>query len=398
MKKTLLAISLTLATGTAMADARTSAMGGAGVASANYLSAPFVNPALLTSYKDSDDFGLLLPSINVFSYNSDELIDKVDNLQNSYDSLDSLMASGSLDQTAIQNSASQLRDDFSALSGASLGGEGNLAFALSIPNQYLTTTVFAQTTFDISARTNIADADVALLDNIANETNPLNFASYDLDDLSSSAGLMGVAISEFGLSFAKEFELNGQKFSVGISPKYQQVDTFNYLVDVESFEEDDFDGDAYSNGESNFNLDIGATYAIDDNWTVALVGKNLIEESYQSIAINGEQFTYEVEALFTAGVAYNSDFFNASLDVDLTDQQHFNDADKTQYVRAGAEVNAWDWAKVRVGYRHDLEDNRDDVATAGLGFSLWDTVNLDITALYSGEDEFGAGMQTSFTF
>ena len=44
-------------------NARQDAMGGAGVSSANYLSAPFYNPALLALSDDSDQVGLLLPVV-----------------------------------------------------------------------------------------------------------------------------------------------------------------------------------------------------------------------------------------------------------------------------------------------------------------------------------------------
>lgn len=44
-------------------QSRSDAMGGTGVASAHYLSAPLMNPALLARYSQTDDFGLRLPAI-----------------------------------------------------------------------------------------------------------------------------------------------------------------------------------------------------------------------------------------------------------------------------------------------------------------------------------------------
>jgi hypothetical protein len=395
MKKTLLALSVSLISTSVLADVRTAAMGGAGVASSNYLSAPFVNPALLADYKDSDDFGLLLPSIQAIVSDSNDLVDKVDALQASYESLDALIASGDISNlSAIQSGATQLSSDFSALSGTSANVEGNLAFALSIPNKYLATTVFAQTSFDISSNIIISDSDVALLDGIASAS----VLPTDLNALTSSAMILGASVSEFGISLAKNFEFNDYSYSFGVSPKYQRVDTFNYIVDVESFDQDNFDSDQYTNDNGNFNVDVGASVSLSDSWKFGLVGKDLIKETYQTIDLNGQSFSYEIAPKFTAGIAYNSSVLNASFDIDLNETKKFDLDDETQFARIGAEINAFDWAKIRVGYRHDLKDNKEDLITAGLGFSPFDVVHLDVTAMYADGDEYGLGVQTSFTF
>ncbi|MEF1335267.1 conjugal transfer protein TraF [Vibrio rotiferianus] len=72
------------AAGTNLADARGAAMGGSGVASADYLSSPFHNPALGAVYRlagDSrgdDDFGILLPGIGAQLNDQDDMITTVD--------------------------------------------------------------------------------------------------------------------------------------------------------------------------------------------------------------------------------------------------------------------------------------------------------------------------------
>lgn len=49
-------------------------MGGVGVVSANYLTAPFYNPALVAIYRRNDDAGMILPSVG-FTYNDpDKLV------------------------------------------------------------------------------------------------------------------------------------------------------------------------------------------------------------------------------------------------------------------------------------------------------------------------------------
>ena len=91
MKRSLLttAISL-LCTSSAFAgayafNARQDAMGGAGVSSANYLSARFYNPALLSHYNESDDVGVLLPVVGAEVFDKDDLYNKGDDFAHRLD-------------------------------------------------------------------------------------------------------------------------------------------------------------------------------------------------------------------------------------------------------------------------------------------------------------------------
>ena len=61
-----------------VADGRGNAMGNTGVASADYLTAPFYNPALGSSYKVDDDFGILL-SVGVNINDIDDSLNKYNN-------------------------------------------------------------------------------------------------------------------------------------------------------------------------------------------------------------------------------------------------------------------------------------------------------------------------------
>ena len=66
-------------------EARQEAMGGTGVASARYLSAPLYNPARLAFAKADDDVGILLPVVGAEVYDKDDLSRQVDDLSDSYD-------------------------------------------------------------------------------------------------------------------------------------------------------------------------------------------------------------------------------------------------------------------------------------------------------------------------
>lgn len=66
------------------------AMGGTAVASADYLSAGFSNPALLTHYSDADDddWGLMLPNVYVFASDRNNLLDSIDSFTQSFETLE----------------------------------------------------------------------------------------------------------------------------------------------------------------------------------------------------------------------------------------------------------------------------------------------------------------------
>ena len=61
-------------------EARGDAMGGVGVVSANYLTAPFYNPALVAIYRRNDDAGMILPSFGITYNDPDQLVDGIDSI------------------------------------------------------------------------------------------------------------------------------------------------------------------------------------------------------------------------------------------------------------------------------------------------------------------------------
>jgi len=62
------------------AEARNDAMGGTGVASANYGSGPLINPALLAKAKPDDDITVILPSVQAQISDKDNLRDEIDDV------------------------------------------------------------------------------------------------------------------------------------------------------------------------------------------------------------------------------------------------------------------------------------------------------------------------------
>lgn len=373
-----------------MADARTDSMGGASVASSDYLAAAGSNPALTTQYRDNDDFGLLVPSLTVEGSDPSKITD-VD-----FDDYDEWLNNlsyelGSMPQyaPAVDNAKENLTSLLQEMDGTATLDLSAIV-ALSIPNQYLSATVFAGGKAHLITGFDLNEDDITLIENATSQA--------DLDGLQSSANIVGAAITEVGIALGKTFAIGDRDWSFGVSPKMQKVETYNYQASYANYDEDDFDAARYSNEDTNFNMDLGVSTKFGENWTFGLAVKDAISKDYDTVTIDGVQHTYKVSPQATAGIAYNTRLFTAAFDLDLNEREHFAMGDERQFARLGAEFNAWDWAQLRVGYRHSMTGNLQDAITAGIGLSPFDLINIDLGAFYADENEAGATMNLSLTF
>ncbi|HAS6170274.1 TPA: type IX secretion system membrane protein PorP/SprF [Vibrio vulnificus] len=364
-----------------VADGRGSGMGNTGVASADYLTAPFYNPALVASFEEHDDFGLLLPAIGVNVRDSDESLATIDDLQDSIDEFEAapIPSPGQIDQL------NRYLDDLQG--NAPLTASSSLGLAVAIPTKRFSTNLFARGYLELIARPNIADyVDTG---NQATDTE----TRYK----NSSVTMAAFGYVEYGAALAKEFEIKEQRISFGVTPKIQQLTTYYVVPTVADFELDDYEESEHK--ESAFNLDFGVVW-LKDKFQVALAVKDLLSKEIDLKDKNGQkQDVYELNTQVSAGVAYRSDFFTAAMDLDLTKQERFKSLDdETQFVRFGVEGNAWGWAQLRAGYEIDLEDTVENAFTAGIGISPFDVVSLDIAGSYAGENQFGVSGNLAFTF
>ncbi|PWI32289.1 conjugal transfer protein TraF [Vibrio albus] len=386
-------VCLALCSGTAfsaakVADGRGNAMGNTGVASADYLMAPFYNPALTGLYRDNDDVGLLLPGVQLTANDQDDTLSDIDDLQDAIDNFDS--------STSSSAAADELNGYLDALQGNDpLSVNAGAGVAVAIPNKYIAANLFGSGYVEVVAATQIVD----FVDDPAQDDRLDTVDRYK----GSTVNLMAFGYSEVGVALAKPFTIAGQEIMFGVSPKFQRLKTYAQNIKVEDFDIDDYDQSERS--KTAFNLDLGAAWA-KDAWRVGFAVKNVIK---QSIDTDASQVigTYELSPQATVAGAYVSRFFTASVDLDLTKQTRFEDLDieglsddfdDTQFVRFGVEGNAWDWLQLRAGYEVDMLSNVDNAVTAGLGFSPFDVVNIDIAGSYSGENQFGASASLAFTF
>ncbi|MCG6199649.1 conjugal transfer protein TraF [Psychromonas antarctica] len=379
-KKALLALSISSALLTSsvnaankIADARGNAMGNTGVASADYLTAPFYNPALGASFRDDDDFAILVPAVAASIYDVDDSLTTLDDLQTAIEDFES---SGSTNVNALNRIDGYLDE----LQGnADLTVTVGLGFAIALPTKAVSTNLFARGYMEV-----VADMD------ISGDVNPVNRYT------DSTVDMLAFGYAEMGLSLAKEFTIANEKVSFGITPKYQKMTTYAQRASVEDFDIEDYDKSEIT--KSAFNVDLGAMW-YKGNVRAGLAVKDLFAQEIEANNNRGLTDTYKLDTQVTLGLAYVSDYFTAAFDADLTKQTRFqNRDDDTQFLRAGIEGNAWGWAQLRAGYEIDMEDTLDNSITAGIGISPFDVVSLDLAGAYAGDNQFAASANLAFTF
>lgn len=359
---------------THVADARGNAMGNTGVASADYLTAPFYNPALVADFKENDDFGVLLPALSISAQDTDDSLTVLDDLQSAIDDYE--------DNGKSEDKLNEIDRLLNELDGNQpLKVNTGLGLAIALPNHLVAANLYSRAYVEVMA-------------------NPKVAAHSDPEQRyqKSSVAMASFGYAEVGLALARGFTIAEHQFSFGVTPKYQQMMTYFVDPSVADFEIDNYDES--ENTKNAFNLDFGAAW-MHGNYRVAIALKDVIAQEIDLLnPSNGQAMgTYSLNPQATLGAAYKHEFFTLSLDADLTKQERFDSIeDDTQFVRVGIEGNAWGWAQLRAGYEMDLEDTLDSTITAGLGLSPFDVVSIDVAANYAGENQLGASANLAFTF
>ncbi|EGR3864274.1 type IX secretion system membrane protein PorP/SprF [Vibrio cholerae] len=358
-------------------DARGAGMGNTGVSTADYLLAPYYNPALTTVYRKNDSFGILLPSIGLRAEDKDESLKTIDDLQDSIEQFERAGVGAATQENVDQLNRylDQLADDKPLAVTAGIG------IAVALPLDAVSLNFFTRGYAEVIAKANVA----AKSGNSANEVKT-RYESSDVD-------LTAFGYTEVGLAVGKQVVLGGQTVALGVTPKVQQLRTYQDNASVKSFDLDDYDKSEVK--DNAFNLDMGAVWLI-DQYRVGIVAKDLFAKDIQTQNRNN---TYKLDTQIAVSGSYVSDFFIAAVDLDLTKQRRFNgDNDDTQFMRFGVEGNVWGWAQLRAGYEVDLQNSLDNSVSVGLGVSPWDVVSFDLAGSYAGDNQFGLSANLAFTF
>lgn len=375
-------------------EARNDAMGGTGVASANYGSGVLINPALLAKAKPDDDITLIVPTIGAQISDKDDLRSKIDDISDEIDNYRQVLSTINLSQ--ISAAAGDLANQLSSLKGKTANGKAGAGLAVSVPNDTLNVAFVAKANARARVSSYIDQGDIDLLRSI--QSNPLNAATATPQDLKSKGYGRAAIVSDYGVAIARQFDIGGVPVSLGITPKLQQTWLYNYTTSIYNFSSDDINSSRYRNDDTGFNVDAGLAADFGDNWTVGLSGQNLFSRDIDTKEVDGVRDTYQIRPLVTAGVAWHTDMVTLSADGDLTETKGFKSEDTSQYVGVGAEVRPLDWLAVRAGYRADVKNNDSNVFTGGVGFAPFNRVHVDLMGLYGENQTWGAGAQLSVTF
>ncbi|WP_375749323.1 conjugal transfer protein TraF [Vibrio sp. HN007] len=346
-------------------DARSAAMGNAGVASADYMSASLYNPALLSASSSHNSIGLMFTGDRSFIGNEERLT-----------SLENIDTFGDLYEDSPQNITSQwieqVNRDLDSVDGKAHGVVNtNAAVVLAIPNSSLPMSFFMQ-----GRMTNIYSSTSGeyKTDSAAD--------TYERVD-SSDRFLNGVIVADYGVTFSRSFDLKGSSVSFGISPKFQALAIYELLSDGN----DEPSGDDLDFSEYGFNMDIGAAWKR-GHWQAGIAVKDIAKKR---LGLRDGGY-YDLNPQATLGGAYLGSNYVVTADIDLNEQKHFSHIeDETQFVRLGAEYSPSNWLHLRLGYQSDMEQTVDDMFTVGIGVSPWDKVHLDFTGGF-GEEALGMKM------
>ena len=414
LTKLSLAIGLSIATTSAIASpqafmsSRSFAMGGTGVAVAHPAAAGATNPAMMAAdhHEWSNDFGLMLPSVNARFADEEETVDQIDDIQDTIDRFQELDKTSN-PQDARQ-AAGDLRRQLNDFDRDTVRIDGGLGLALAVPTESFAVGFFTNGNVRATVRGEFDEDDEQFLADLETAST-VDLIAADLDrDLESRGRILASAVAEVGLSIATSIELqDSSRLQLGVSPKYVQLRTFQYTETVSGFEDDEFDSDEYQTDKSGFNLDVGAAYAFGsrNQWNAGIAVKNLIPMELDSAASrpDEEKRTLELDPMVTAGIAHKGDFHVLTAEVDLTEKKAFGYEDDTQWVALGAEFDAFRYAQLRFGVRQNLASNDDNDGieedtqfTAGIGLSPFGA-RLDIGGLISDAD-LGAAIELGAAF
>ncbi|GLP97757.1 conjugal transfer protein TraF [Paraferrimonas sedimenticola] len=356
-------------------DARTEALAGAGV-TATHAAAAFYNPAL-TAISD-DSVSLMVPAIALSAQDKNNFVDSLDNFQRLNDQLQQDPLNPNL---ILEWQAALL-----GLDGNQVSADGNIGAALLVPNQYLNVTLSAGVSAEALA---IGEVDERDFEGIP-----------DPSMLNSNAQGLGVALTEVGVSLAREVRYaNGDRLLLGVTPKYLRIDTYAYAATVDNFNSDDWRDSRFRTNKGGFNLDAGVAYQWRSGLRVGLSGRNLLDQSLKTSGEAIMPLTYQNSGLWALGAQYENDWMTLAVESELNATKRFKEFnDSSQFIKGAFAAKLSDWFEWRLGYKRDLKDSVRDLWSTGFGIDFASCVLLDVFAGYGENKNYALGGNFKFRF
>ena len=210
-----------------------------------------------------------------------------------------------------------------------------------------------------------------------------------------------VLATEFGFSYARNFEFQFGELAIGVTPKFQKITTIDYEADVDT-DPNNVNIEDYMESSSAFNIDIGVAKRYGNGVTTGLVLKNLIPQSFRTVNVTGRgDIEQKPQLRFGAAHAKKWNPVLSSvlaMDLDITENSAGFD-DKSRVLGLGAELDLYSTVQLRLGYRSDLSsDSYADAITAGLGISPFGVhMDLALSASPNLAQAYG-GLQFGFRY
>ena len=372
-------------------EGRSLAMGGVSVATADLATAAWANPAMLTNQRPGDKFSLLIGG-GALLRDDDELIADIDDFQDADARRNSAISAGNSSGEA--QALSDMHEILRKIEGKVVAPELTGLTAVGM--------AFDDFAMAVSFRSDVI-AGGAVTD-LSCDINEVGCDANDIfDDQFNILNIEGVLATEIGVSFAKDFKIANKKVSIGIKPKFVDLQAFTLKQSIINASTGI---DNLTKEDSEFHLgtfttiDLGLAMDLSRSIRLGFNIRNLINDKFN---VRGQTLNFDTEA--RVGVAYQNRMLTVAVDYDLLENEpllansSFNGL-KTRYIAAGAEFNAFDFAQLRVGARKNLASGISDGAkdmtlTAGVGF--WLGFNLDVAATFT-DNSVGGFVQTGFRF
>ena len=293
-----------------VSDARSNGMGNTGVTTSNYLLAPFHNPALVAVNQDNDSLGILFPGIGANVRDTDNTLGTLDDLQNTIIRYQDSQSSDLKIANELNGYLTQLSNDKPMIVS------GGATAAVAIPFNGFSINVFLNGNLALFGVTDISENRGNNPDDVTDRYN------------SSNVDLLATGYREFGVAVAKRFYIIGQDVSIGVTPKFQDITTYQQTLSVEEFDIDNYDQTEVS--KTALNMDFGLLWFY-QNFRVGLAAKDLFP---QKLDTYDRSHQYQLDTQVTVSGAVEMNYFITTIDLDLTEQTRYtNIEDDTQFLR-----------------------------------------------------------------
>lgn len=196
----------------------------------------------------------------------------------------------------------------------------------------------------------------------------------------SNIQLLGANLIELGVSVARQSKIFNQSIALSVTPKLQWLQVIDGRFNF---------NDGLSNANdplvqqvkfiTTANLDMGMAKTWPDimNGQVqaGMALKDVFPQTFKSRS--GE--TLKIEPKLRVGAAHLTRFSTLAMDIDLTENKPLGYGSASRQLGIGAELDAFDWAKIRLGYRNNLAIKNLHTLTTGFGVNPFG-VGLDVSA------------------